>query len=186
MTVASVVRRADGRDEAEIWRLFRLAHSENGIFSLSEPKVAFYLEHVLNPERYRNQTGTPQGVIGVIGPHMALEAMIMLVIGSVWYSDDVSMDDALSFVDPNHRRSDHARALIGYAKHIVDGIRKVHVDFKMTLGIVSTHRTAAKMRLYSQQLVPVGVYFCYPDPPEDLAPMTMIKEALLVRKPREA
>jgi len=185
MTVASVVRRADGRDEAEIWRLIRLAHDENDIYSLSEPKFAYHLEHVLYPERYRNNTSVPRGVVGVIGPHEALEAMIILLIGSVWYSDDVTMESAISFVDPAHRRSEHARALLGYAKHIVDGIRRAHTDFRMTVGILSTSRTAAKMRLFSQQLSPVGVYFCYPDLPEDIGPAG-IKEALLTKKQREA
>lgn len=177
MILPSIVRRADARDEAEIWRLFRLAHLENGLFHLSEPKVQFYLDRVLHPEMFPEKDMGPRGIIGVIGPHGALQAMIMLILGSVWYSDEITMDDALSFVDPKCRQSLHAKALIKFAKHIVDGIREAHSDFRMTLGVVSTIRTAAKIRLYSQQLMPVGVFFAYPTPTE-LVPIGKMNDML--------
>jgi hypothetical protein len=159
MTSPSVVREADINDEPEIWRLFRLAHEENGLYSLSEDKVRSFLAPVLFAKQ--------GGVIGVIGRN-PLEAIVMLVISSPWYSRDIAMDDCLSFVDPEHRQSDHAKALIAYAKTTVDGIRQMHPDFKLTMGIVSTDRTAAKVRLFSQQLTPVGVFFAYP-PPENMS-----------------
>jgi hypothetical protein len=159
MSSPSVVREADVNDEAEIWRLFRLAHKEAGLYSLSEEKVSKFLQPVLFARE--------GGVIGVIGKK-PLEAIVMLVLGSPWYSSDPSMDDCLSFVDPEHRNSNHAKALIEYAKTVVDGIRQVHPDFKMTMGIVSTERTWAKVRLFSQQLTPIGVYFAYP-PPENVS-----------------
>lgn len=163
MTSPSVVRPATPADEGEIWRLFRLHHAENALFPLSEPKVQFYLDRVLHPELIQDADTGPRGVVGVIGPVGALEGVIMLVLGSPWYTEEITLDDCMNFVDPAHRRSTHARALILYAKNMVDRIREGgHPSFRMIVGVVSTERTAAKVRLYSQQMPSVGAYFMYP------------------------
>lgn len=162
MTSPSIVRPAVPEDRAEVWRLFQAHHEENALFPLSERKVAFYLDRVLNPGSITPDDTGPRGLIGVIGPVGALEGAIMLVLGSPWYTDEITLDDCMNFVDPAHRRSDHAKALIAYSKHLVDSVRVGYPDFKMILGVVSTERTAAKIRLYAQQLAPVGAYFMYP------------------------
>ena len=166
MTSPSIVRAAVPEDEREIWRLFRLHHEENAMFALSEPKVQYFLDRVLHPEIVAANDLGPRGIIGTIGPVGALEGAIMLVLGSPWYSEEVTMDDCMSFVDPAHRKSNHARTLIAYARHMVDEIRHAHENFKMIVGVLSTKRTAAKVRLYEQQLTPVGAYFIYPAPSE--------------------
>jgi hypothetical protein len=164
MTSPSIVRPAVPADEPELWRLFRLHHDENALFPLCVPKVQYYLDRVLHPERIAANDLGPRGVIGAIGPVGALEGAIMLVLGSPWYSETITMDDCMSFVDPAHRKSHHSRTLIAYAVHMVDEIRKSHGEFKMIVGVLSTKRTAAKVRLYEQQLTPVGAYFMYPAP----------------------
>lgn len=163
MPSQSVVRPAVPRDEPEIWRLFLLHHSENALFPLSESKVQVLLDRVLRPEKIKQDDAGPRGIIGVIGDVGALEGAIMLVLGSPWYTEAIMPNDCMNFVDPAHRQSDHAKALIAYAKHIVDSTRAGGFpDFRMIVGIVSTKRTAAKIRLYSRQLEPVGAYFMYP------------------------
>lgn len=160
----SIVRAAVPADEGQLWILLRLMHSENGIFPLSEPKVQYYIDRVLRPEMIPANDAGPRGVIGVIGVPAQLEGIIMLVLGSVWYSDSITMMDSVNFVHPDCRRSDHAKTLIGYGKNMVDEIRKAHADFQMMVGVVSTKRTAAKVRLYRQQLVEIGSFFVYPPP----------------------
>lgn len=162
MSSSSTVRPAVSADRAEVWRLFKLHHEENALFPLSERKVGFYLDRILNPQQIATDDTGPRGLLGVIGPVGALEGAIMLVLGSPWYTDEITLDDCMNFVDPAHRRSDHAKALISYSKHLVDQVRLGHPDFKMILGVVSTERTAAKVLLYSRQLEPVGAYFMYP------------------------
>lgn len=163
MTSPSVVRPAIMADQPEIWRLFRLHHDENGIFPLSERKVQYLLDRILSPAQIAADDTGPRGLIGVIGPVGALEGMIMLVLGAPWYSDEITMDDCTNFVDPPHRRSEHARTLIAYSKHLVDTVRIGHPTFKMMLGVLSTERTAAKIRLYGRELdEPVGAFFMYP------------------------
>lgn len=148
-------------DEKEIWRLCRLHHEENGLFPLSDKKVGFYIERSLHPEKIDRDDSGPRGIIGVIGQN-SLEAIVMLILGSPWYSESISMDDCVNFVDPKHRKSDHAKALIGYSKYLVDQVRIGHPDFRMMMGILSTERTAAKIRLFSRQLELVGAFFMHP------------------------
>lgn len=163
MSSPSIVRAAVPEDRDEIWRLFRLHAAENALFPLSEPKVSALLERMLHPERIAADDAGSRGLVGVIGPVGALEGAIMLILGSPWYTDAVTMDDCMNFVDPAHRRSDHAKALIAYSRFLTDQIRSGHPDFKIMVGVVSTERTAAKIRFYTRLLGdPVGAFFMYP------------------------
>jgi hypothetical protein len=167
----SIVRPAVREDEKEIWRMFKEHHAENAFFPLSIPKVQYYLDRVLKPETIPVDDNGPRGIVGVIGPIGNLQAAIMLVLGSPWYSDAITMDDCMSFVDKRYRCSNHAKALLEYSKHIVDQIRVTNPDFKMILGVLSNIRTAEKVRLYSRKMQPVGAYFMYP-PPSGALPLT--------------
>lgn len=164
--VQSVVRPAIPQDEKEIWRMFKEHHAENAFFPLCEEKVQYYLDRVLRPETIPTGDTGPRGVVGVIGPPNNLQAAIMLVLGSPWYSNEITMDDCMSFVDKRYRVSNHAKALLKYAIHIVDQMRVTNPDFKMILGVLSNVRTAEKVRLYSRKMTPVGAYFLYPKPQE--------------------
>jgi hypothetical protein len=164
MPSASVVRPAVPRDEAELWRLLRLLWTENAMFAISDRKVQFYLDRLLKPHLIPPDDLGPRGFIGVIGPVGALEACIMLTVGSVWYSEDWTLDEHLNFVDPAHRQSEHAKALISYAKHCSD-----EIGIRLVIGVLSTKRTAAKVRLYERQLTQAGSFFVHPAP-DDVAP----------------
>lgn len=163
MTSPSVVRAAHAGDKSEIWRLFRLCHSENGMLPIAERKVDYYIDRLIEPRNIAaNDTG-PRGLIGVIG-EKKLEGAIMLSFGSPWYSDEITMDEFLNFVDPVHRSSNHAKTLIAYAKHMVDQLRLTYHDLKLMIGVLSTKRAAAKVRLYERQLTAAGCFFIYPAP----------------------
>lgn len=166
MPSPSIVRPAIAHDEIEVWRLFRLLYNENATFKISDRKVQYYLDRLLRPEMITPDDAGPRGFIGVIGPIGALEACIMLTLGSVWYSEELSLDEHLNFVDPAHRASNHAKALISYAKHCSDMI-----GIRLVIGILSTKRTAAKVRLYERQLTPAGCFFLHP-PPDDAVGQT--------------
>lgn len=166
MPSQSIVRPATPQDAAEIWRLFHLLHSENAMFSICEPKVDYYIQRLLRPDMIAEGDTGPRGFIGVIGPVGALEACIMLTVGSVWYSEDYTLDEHLNFVDPAHRQSEHAKSLISYAKMCAEKI-----GIRLVIGILSTKRLAAKARLYERQLTPVGLFFVHPAP-DDIDPPT--------------
>lgn len=143
----------------------RLLWAENAMFPISDRKVDYYLERLLHPETISKDDPGPRGFIGVIGPVGALEGCIMLTLGSVWYSEELSLDEHFNFVDPAHRASNHAKALISYAKACSE-----KVGIRLVIGVLSTKRTAAKVRLYERQLTPSGAFFIHP-PPDDAAPL---------------
>lgn len=168
MSSSSVVRPAVPADKPEIWRLFHLLHAENALFKISDVKVEFYIDRLLNPQTIGPEDTGPRGFIGVIGAVGSLEGCIMLTVGSVWYSEDWTLDEHLNFVDPEHRSSNHAKALIDFAK---DCAEKVGV--RLVIGVLSTKRTAAKVRLYERRLTPAGCFFIHP-PPDNLSPPTKL------------
>lgn len=161
MTSPSIVRPAVPADLNEIWRLFRLIWAENAMFAICDAKVQYYLERLLHPEAIASEDTGPRGFIGVIGPVGALEGCIMLTVGNTWYSEEWSLDENLNFVDPAHRNSNHAKALISFAKHCAEKI-----GIRLVIGVLSTKRTAAKVRLYERQLTPAGAFFIHPAPPD--------------------
>lgn len=148
MTQASVVRLATPADEAELLKLCRLLHEENGLFPMEDDMV---LETI---QKGINKTG---GVIGVIGAPNNLEGMICMEVGNFWYSRQPHLMELFNFVHPDHRRSNHAKALIEFAKKCAGE------DVRLVIGIISNERTKAKIKLYERQLGPqAGAFFVYP------------------------
>lgn len=174
MTSTSNVRPAAPEDASEIWRLLRMLCAENGMFSLCDRKVDYYISRLLSPNSIASDDTGPRGFIGVIGPVGALEGCIMLTVGSVWYSEDWTLDEHLNFVDPVHRSSNHAKALIRFAKDSADKI-----GIRLVIGVLSTKRTAAKVRLYSQELTPSGAFFIYPTPDDTAMTLSTHETAVL-------
>jgi hypothetical protein len=164
MTSQSVVRQAVADDREEVWRLFRLLWAENAMFPISDAKVDYHIHRFLNPDKIAADDLGTRGIIGVIGKVGSLEGAIMLSFGTPWYSETITIDEYLNFVDPKHRVSNHAKALIGYAKNVVDNLRSDHPDLRLVIGVLSTIRTAAKIRMYERLLVPCGAFFMHPPP----------------------
>ena len=154
----STVRKATMEDRQQVWRLLLQSHTENGIFPLSPKKVDYLLDRVLSPEIIHPMDQGPRGEIAVIGPEGALEAMCFVLIGSFWYSDEVHLEELLIYIDPEFRKSTHAKTLIEWMKTTADCL-----GIKLFTGVVSNHRTEAKVRLYERQLPKVGAFFLYPD-----------------------
>jgi len=161
--VASVVRIAGPQDYDEVWRLLMASHAENGIFPLDEDKVRWFVNRIIYPETISlNDTGT-RGVAGVIGPVQALEGIVLIVIGTFWYSGAKHLEEMTLFVDPNHRRSGHAVALLNWMKAQVQA-----TGLPLMTGILSNHRTEAKCRLYQRQMPKLGEFYFVT--PEGLSP----------------
>lgn len=165
MPSPSIVRSAVPEDKPEVWRLLRLLHTENAMFKISDEKVDYYLDRFLHPHAITLDDTGPRGFIGVIGEVGALEGCIMLSIGSNWYSEEWSLDEFLNFVDPKHRSSQHSAALIDFAKNCAD-----RIGIRLVIGVLSTRRTAAKVRLYERRLTACGSFFLHPPHPDADAP----------------
>jgi hypothetical protein len=146
------VRLADQNDEGELMTLCALLHGENGVFPMSEYKVRDMLKGALNgPVEKR------RGLVGVIGEPGHIEGSIYLDIGALWYSDALCLIEQWNYVLPAYRKSNASRDLIAFAKSISD-----RFGLPLLIGVLSTERTEAKVRLYRRQLGdPVGVYFAH-------------------------
>lgn len=156
MTCPSVVRIAKPQDRQEIWRLFLQGHRENGQFSLAPEKVDWFLARALYPETIPEWDAGTRGAIGVIGDVGALEGLALVFTGSYWYTHDRHLEEYIVYVDPECRRSFHARALLDWMKLQSDRARA-----PLVTGIISTHRTEAKCRLYRRLVPKVGEFFLY-------------------------
>lgn len=143
----TIVRLAQPEDEAGIVELCVLLHEENGLFPLSEAKTRALVKRAIDRQG---------GIIGVIGDPGVPVAGIQLALDQMYYSDAWFLCEGFNFVRPDHRKSDYAAKLIGYAKMCAD-----KMGLPLMMGILSNHRTEQKIRLYERQLEKAGAYFVY-------------------------
>jgi GNAT superfamily N-acetyltransferase len=155
MTSPSTVRLAKPEDEEALMELCRINHAENGIFPLDEGLVRDTLHRAFNK----------QGAVwGVIGDSKLIEGAIYLSIDRAWYTRHPHLGEVSNFVHPDHRKSDHAKAMIEFAKACATPTAP------LMIGVLSNERTEAKVRLYERRLgKPIGAFFIYPprDPAEN-------------------
>lgn len=127
--------------------LCRLLYSENAIFKIDDDKVRNFLQRGIN------QHGA---TIGVIGCPDHIEGAIYLYIGEFWYSTERHLEEFFNYVRPEHRRSDHAKKLIEFAKNLSNA------TLPLVIGVLSNERTEAKVRLYERQLgKSAGAFFVF-------------------------
>ncbi|MBN9433986.1 MAG: GNAT family N-acetyltransferase [Bosea sp.] len=143
----TIVRFAEPADADGIVSMIAELHDENGLFPLSRRRVEQFLR------RYYDKQGAIIGVIGDVG---APVASIYLAFDQPYYSDAFFLNESWNFVRPEHRRSDYAKQLIAFAKHCSDQMK-----VPLMVGIVSNHRTEAKIRLYERSLEKAGAYFVH-------------------------
>ena len=156
MPCPSIVRTAKPEDLQEIWRLFLMSHKEQGMFPLAVEKVNWFLDRALYPERLHQQDTGPRGVVAVIGEVGSLEGLAFVTIGEMWFSYAKHLEEFTVYVDPEHRRSNHAKALLNWMKHEVDV-----TGVPLITGIISNERTEAKCRLYGRVFQKVGEFYTY-------------------------
>jgi len=127
--------------------LGHLLHAENGVHSWDNAKARNIARSLLNCDG---------GYIGVIGEPGNLKGMIGLLLDQPWYSRDFQLVEIFNFVHPDHRRSTYAKQMIEHAKSYADKL-----DLPLLIGVISNHRTEAKVRLYRRQLPKAGEFFLY-------------------------
>lgn len=156
MSCPSIVRVARPEDHRELWRLFLGGHKENGMFSLSPQKVEWFIQRALHPDMIPEWDTGVRGVIGVIGDIGSLEAVAFVNLGCFWYTEDRHVEEYMVYVDPECRKSFHAKALISWMKEQSQKTR-----LPLLSGIISSDRTEAKVRLYERMMPNVGAFFLY-------------------------
>jgi hypothetical protein len=117
-----------------------------------------------NPEKLLREIWSgltrDHGLIGIIGDvGNPFEAAILMRTEPLWYTDDVSLVERAIFVHPDYRsaKGGRARRLCEFAKKVSDSM-----DIPLVIGILSSDRAAAKVRLYERQFgPPSGAYWIY-------------------------
>lgn len=130
-----------------------MAAQENGVVTPNPEKLLQDIWPALNRE---------QGIVGIIGaPGEQIEATVLLRIGTMWYADDANqvLEERAIFVHPEYRSAKGGRAarLCEFAKTVSD-----QLSIPLTIGILSSQRTEAKVRMYRRILgEPSGAFWIY-------------------------
>lgn len=146
-----VIRIANAADIDDLMHLALSACDENGFVNpnpvklLNEIYPALVLDH---------------GVCGIISvPGGKPEGAILLKVGQMWYSDSSVLEEKAIFIHPDYRnaKGGRARRLCEFAKEVAD-----YLKMPLIIGVLSNHRTEAKVRLYERQFgKPSGAFFLY-------------------------
>lgn len=146
------VRIAGYGDEEDVMEMCFRLHDENGILPMSKEKVR-YIIHLACGHKHAND-----GIVGVIGEPGRLQAATLLRLSNYWYSDTWILEEFFNFVLPEYRHgSHHCRDLVAFGKKCA-----THLGLQFHSGVLSSKRTAAKIRLYQRVLgQPSGAVFVY-------------------------
>ncbi len=100
------------------------------------------------------------GLIGIIGkPGEKIEGAVLLRTSKMWYSDQDVLEEKAIFIHPDYRsaKGGRARRLVEFSKEVSD-----YLKIPLIIGVLSNHRTEAKVRLYERQFGKAsGAFFLY-------------------------
>lgn len=144
-----VVRTGTPDDVHKVMDLALACCDEIGLVAPNPTKLVQQIWPSLNLEK---------GIIGLIGDvGKPLEAMVILRVESQWYSDEDCLSEKAVFVAPEFRKSKGGRAsrLCEFANTCAEKL-----GLPLIIGIMNTHRTEAKVRLYSRIYgAPAGAFW---------------------------
>jgi GNAT superfamily N-acetyltransferase len=145
------IRLGTPEDESAMLDLALRAWEENGIKGVNPEKML----GMIKPALY-----LWQGLVGIIGkPGKKIEGAVLLRTSQMWYSDEWMLEEKAIFVDPEFRsaKGGRARKLCEFSKKVADDL-----GVPLIIGVLSNHRTEAKVRLYERQFgPPAGAFFLY-------------------------
>lgn len=101
-----------------------------------------------------------EGICGIIGiPGDIVEGVVVLRLGTQWYSDERLLEERAIYVRPEFRSAKGGRA-----KNLVEFSRRTsdYLGVPLTIGVLSNDRTVAKVRMYRRIMgEPTGAYWVY-------------------------
>jgi hypothetical protein len=109
--------------------------------------------------------------------------VVFVLLSSFWYSEEIHLEELLVYVDPECRKSNHAWACIEWMMDLSDNL-----GVPLLTGIISKHRTAAKIRLYDRMLPRIGAFYFYPldEASELVKPATVMGEMRDIKRRKAA
>lgn len=144
-------RAAVRADLPRILELLRLQHEEAPLAKVNWEKVSFMLEKVL-PKPNRDAAGI--AFVALEGDLVV--GAVCLVFGSLWFTDDLHLDERFFFVHPAHRKSTHAQRLMERAK-----AAQRTLTIPLVSAVFSTKDTERKVAFFRRHLPMVGAIFRY-------------------------
>jgi hypothetical protein len=144
------IRLATADDLKAVMDLAIMAAEENGFLDASVPRLLNDVWPALNQDK---------GLCGVIGHGRAIEGMVVLRIGTLYYSDQACIEEKVIYVHPEFRAAKGGRAkrLCEFGKHVSDML-----GLPLVIGVLSNTRTAAKVKMYERIFgEPAGAFFLY-------------------------
>lgn len=150
---APVVRFATAADYPYIIAAATELHAENGL----EP-----IDHDVAEPVIMQAINRHQSFIGMVGPVGEIQGIMCIRFAQWWYTKNVFLDELFLYVPPAYRnkRPGVAAALLAWAKEMSEAL-----DLPLMIGVLSSHRTAGKLRLYEKHLgEPVGGFFFLRNP----------------------
>lgn len=155
MPELSEVRGAVPEDEAAILDLCFSLHDEIALWSLNKDKVREFVHCGVHKVSTPNVPSYP--TIGVVGEIGKPEGAICFGLMQQWFSDEWFIGEYFLYIHPDYRRAGHSSRLINFAKQCAD-----QMDLSFSIGVLSTHRTQAKIRIFRRSLgEPSGAFFTY-------------------------
>lgn len=151
MSEETPIRIATPEDVHDIMELALIGLEENGFVEPRPDRLLQEIWPALN---------LIKGVVGVIQKEgQKPEGAVLLRVGTMWYSDDEVLEEKAIFIHPDFRsaKGGRARRLVEFSKQVSN-----ELGIPLIIGVLSNHRTEAKVRLYERQFgKPVGAFFLY-------------------------
>lgn len=151
MTEELKIRVGTVEDLDAIMEIAMAACEENGFLNPNPQKLVAEIW----PALHQNH-----GIVGVIGKAGGpIEGVVLLRIGTMWYSDSQVVEEKAIFIHPDFRSAKGGRAarLCEFSKKVADSL-----GIPLIIGVLSNSRTEAKVRMYERQFgKPSGAFFLY-------------------------
>ena len=145
------VRIGEPEDVHKMMDLALAACEENGFVDPNPQKLLAERWSALNLDK---------GIIGIIaGEDGTFEGAVLLRVGGMWYSDRQILEEKAIFIHPDYRmaKGGRARRLCEFSKVASDNL-----NLPLIIGVLSNHRTEAKIRLYERVFGKAsGAFFLY-------------------------
>jgi len=151
MTDDLQIRLATPEDLHPVMALAIMAAEENGFLDSSPARLLNDVWPALNQDH---------GLCAVIGPSQGtIEGIMVLRIGTLYYSEQVCIDEKVIYIHPDYRSAKGGRAakLCEFGKHTADVL-----GLPLCVGVLSNTRTAAKVRMYERIFGPAAGAFLSP------------------------
>lgn len=137
------------KDLPEVMELAIAAAKENSLFDCTAAHLVRTIYPCLNLDK---------GMVGCIGKKGGpIEGMVVLVIGTLHYSDSLCVEERTLYVRPEFRNAKGGRAnkLVQFSKSAAE-----HLGLPLLIGVLSNDSTKQKISLYKRLLgEPAGAFW---------------------------